>query len=119
ARADEARDRNVHGRSCPAIVPCTFASGWPFSTTPPSPSGCDSQCGPWHFRAVQKPAGQGRCPALRFLGFAHVLIGKPVPTFPGHALMGSTVAASALTGSGPAAAPNPPARHPSKGGLSS
>jgi hypothetical protein len=29
--------------------------------------------------------------------FAHVLIGKPVPTFPGHALIGSTVAASALT----------------------
>src|SRR6186713_1371763 len=23
----------------------------------------------------------------RFLSFAHVLIGKPVPTFPGHALM--------------------------------
>jgi hypothetical protein len=22
----------------------------------------------------------------RFLGFAHVLIGKPVPAFPGHAL---------------------------------
>ena len=24
----------------------------------------------------------------RFLGFAHVLVGKPVPTFPGHAPVG-------------------------------
>jgi hypothetical protein len=28
-----------------AIVPCAFASGWPFSTTAPSPSGCDGHTG--------------------------------------------------------------------------
>jgi hypothetical protein len=52
------------------------------------PSECDGQCGSWHFPCSSKnPLDKEHVPRSRFLGFAHVLIGKPVPTFPGHALI--------------------------------
>src|ERR1700704_4166421 len=40
---------------------------------------------PWA-RGSHSPHSCPLGPALDFLEFAHVLIGKPVPTFPGHAL---------------------------------